>query len=246
MLSRLVRAVLALGLALVAGGCQSISRPYLFFPSHKAGGDLADWRHEGRRLGAARPVEHPGCVWLLLHGNAGQASYRGYTLPRFSPDDSVYVLEYPGYGDAPGKPSIPGIENAARQAYRLLRELHPAAPVGVVGESIGTGPAARLAREKHPPDKIVLITPYDNLAGAGRDHVPYLPVRLILGSTWDNVAALSGYQGPVDIIVGRDDRVIRPERGLTLARSVPQAKLIVFPGGHNDWSRFPAADIRFP
>jgi alpha-beta hydrolase superfamily lysophospholipase len=227
MLPRLVRTLLTLGLALLSGGCQAISRQYLFFPTHQTGGNLADWRHEDRRLGAARPAEKPEHVWLLLHGNAGQASFRDYVLPRFSPRDSVYVLEYPGYGDRPGKPSIPQIDEAAREAYRIIRELHPSTPVGVVGESLGTGPAAHLALAARPPDKIVLITPYDNLAGVGRDHVPYLPVRLILGSAWDN-------------------RVIRPERGRRLALGLPQARLVVFPGGHNDWSRFPSADIRFP
>jgi hypothetical protein len=58
-------------------------------------------------------------VWLLIHGNGGQAADRAYALPSFSMDDSVFILEYPGYGSRKGKPSKKSLDAADRQAYRI-------------------------------------------------------------------------------------------------------------------------------
>src|ERR1700677_339820 len=100
----------------------------------------------------------------MAHGNGGQAAGRDYVLRRMSKEDSLYVLEYPGYGSREGSPSLESINRAASEAYQLLRSQHPNTPVCVLGESIGSGPACALALEKIPPDKIVLVVPFDTLA----------------------------------------------------------------------------------
>src|SRR4051812_30829765 len=121
------RSFLALFLAFISPlfyGCGVIQRKLLFYPTHrdqKSG--LTEWRHEGGLIGYSRPVSDPENVWLLLHGNGGQASDRVYALPAFSSQDSVFVLEYPGYGSRPGKPSKGAFDGAAVEAYRLLRSM---------------------------------------------------------------------------------------------------------------------------
>src|SRR6185436_11768513 len=79
--------------------CQSLVRSALFYPTHDPDDKgLAHWMHGGTLIGFARPVADPVNVWLLLHGNGGQAADRVYALDRFSERDAVYILEYPGYG----------------------------------------------------------------------------------------------------------------------------------------------------
>ncbi len=56
-----------------------------------------------------------------------------------------------------------------------------------------------LAAAARPPDKFVLIVPFDTLASVASDHMPWLPVRLLLKDNWDDVAALQSFTGPVDI-----------------------------------------------
>jgi surfactin synthase thioesterase subunit len=182
----------------------------------------------------------------MLHGNAGQAVDRAYALRSFSPDDAVFILEYPGYGAREGNPSRASFNAAAREAYALLRKTFPATPICVMGESIGSGPACMLASQSPPPDKIVLVVPFDKLTSVAADHVRILPVSLLLEAKWDNIHALSKYTRAVEIFGAEQDAVIPIEHAKKLAGSVPSARFHCIPGGHNDWSQGTSVEIRNP
>lgn len=242
-----VLAVLA-GLLLFVGCTSAIERSMLFHPTHHANSNgLHGWKDEsGAPLGFVRPGSAPKAVWLLLHGTAGQAADRVYALPRFAPGDTVYIMEYPGFGLRPGKPSRASFDAAAEAAYRWLRKAHPHLPVCVAGESIGSGPASHLGSLAQPPDKIVLLTPFARLAEVARGHVPGLLVTLALKSDWDNVASLTKYPGPVEIYGAQVDVIVPVEQAKALAASKPGAKLTIIEGGHNDWSQHPRVVIAYP
>jgi surfactin synthase thioesterase subunit len=201
---------------------------------------------EGKVIGYSRTAPTPKNVWLMPHGNAGQAADRTYALPCFSKQDSVFILEYPGYGARKGKPSKASFDAAAAEAYSLLRKTFLKTPVCVIGESIGSGPACALANQTQPPDKIVLVVPFDQLASVAAEHFPFLPVRLILEAKWDNIHSLSAYKGPVEIFGARQDRVIGIEHAKKLADSIPSAGFHMIEGGHNDWSEEGRVEIRNP
>jgi hypothetical protein len=212
-------------------------RSMLFFPSHDAlPTTLAPWLDGSRVIGCCREAPNARAIWLMLHGNGGQAGHRDYVLRRMSGQDSLYVLEYPGYGSREGKPSLESMNRAASEAYQLLRSRNPNIPVCVLGESIGSGPACALAREKVPPDKIVLVVPFDTLANVAAKHFPFLPIRLMLRENWDNVESLRHYAGPIEIFGAREDTVIPIAHARALARQIPNAQFTEIPGGHNDWS----------
>jgi hypothetical protein len=187
-------------------------------------------------MGFAREVQAPENVWLMLHGNGGQAADRGYALGAFSLRDSVFILEYPGYGQREGKPGRSSFDGAARAAYEALRARFPGTPVCVVAESIGSGPAATLGALPRPPDKFVFIVPFDNLKSVARDHVRYLPVGMLLAGSWNNVESLAHYDGPMDVFGARRDEVINVRHAQALAASRPQARFVLIEGSHNGWS----------
>jgi uncharacterized protein len=220
-------------------------RSMLYFPTHHTGsGKLTPWLDGQRTIGFCREVPNARTVWLMTHGNAGQASDREYALSRMSSQDSLYVLEYPGYGLREGRPCRESMNQAAAEAYRLLRSRNPNTPVCVLGESIGSGPACALALEKAPPDKIVLVVPFDTLANAASEVMWFFPVRLMVRDAWNNVEALKHYAGPVDIFAARNDTVIPFRRAETLAKQLPSAQFTPFAGGHNDWSLSDQVKIR--
>src|ERR1041385_1003747 len=135
-------------------------RSMLYFPMHSApSGRLTPWFAGTRTIGYCREVPNPDTIWLMTHGNGGQAADRDYVLGRLSDHDSLYVLEYPGYGAREGSPSLQSINQAASEAYHILRSHHPKLPVCLLGESLGSGPACALAQDQTPPDKIVLVVP---------------------------------------------------------------------------------------
>ena len=220
-------------------------RLMLFFPTHDAlSTSLAPWSDGSRVIGWCREAPNARAIWLMMHGNGGQAADRDYVLRRMSGQDSLYVLEYPGYGSREGRPSLESMNQAASEAYQLLRTRNPNIPVCVLGESIGSGPACALAREKIAPDKIVLVTPFDTLANVAAKHFPFLPVRLLIRDNWDNVESLKRYAGPVEIFGARDDTIIPIGHARALARQIPGAQFIEIPGGHNDWSQADRVNIK--
>lgn len=216
-------------------------RAFIFFPTHRpAGPEWTRWSAaDGTFHGYARPVAAPRAVWLMLHGNAGQAADRGYAARRIDPADAFYVLEYPGYGQRPGKPSRASIDRAAAEGYADLRRRYPGVPVKVLGESLGSGPACSLARQPVPPDAIVLVVPFDSFPRLAAEHMPFLPARWLLRDRWENAEALRGYAGAVVIHGSKGDTTIPPDHARRLAAAVPHARLVLLSGGHNDWSSHP-------
>ena len=219
-------------------------RSLLYFPTHTtAATQLRPWIVDGETIGYRHTVPAPKTVWLMTHGNGGQSADRAYVLPRLSPADSFYILEYPGYGLRTGSPSKDAMNAAALVAYRVLRREFPETPICVLGESIGSGPASYLGTVSTPPDKIILVVPFDTLANVAAHRMPFLPVRLMLRDNWDNLTALKSYLGPVEIYGAINDSIIPFEHTKNLAARLPTAKLIALEGGHNDWSASPRVRI---
>lgn len=234
-------------LALLTVSGRSLERKLLFYPTHlPADGILTPWHNDGQLIGYTHIVESPKNVWLMLHGNGGQAADRTYALPCFSVQDSVYILEYPGYGNREGAPSTKIFNQAAEEGYRLLRATFPHIPVCVLGESIGSGPASLLTGLGRPPDKVVLVVPFDKLSLVAKDHFPSLLVGLLLTNDWDNAQALANYKGPVEIFGAAGDDIIPVKHAIALAAAIPGAKFILIDGGHNDWSHQSQVKIRNP
>lgn len=241
----LIIAVSAYGVVLA--GYFFYQRKLLFYPTHHAHGSaLTPWIKDGETIGYVREGRDVKTIWLMLHGNAGQASDRTYALPCFPEDQSVFILEYPGFGFREGSPSKTSINEAAREGYLELRRRFPGSRICVAGESIGSGPSCYLGTLDHAPDKISLVVPFDNLADLAQGHVLYLPVRLLLRERWDNIESLRQYKGPVEIFGAKGDRIIPVERAVTLAQAIPNAVLHLIEGGHNEWSQGGKVSFKSP
>jgi len=167
-------------------------------------------------------------------------------VPAFADQDAVFILEYPGYGDRPGKLSRQNFDAAAREAYELLRTQFTGTPVCVATESLGSGPGSTLARLPLPPDKFVFIVPFDDMKSLGHELAPWLPSGLLLSGSWDNVESMKGYRGPVEVFGAERDEVIPVAHARHLATSLLQAKFHLILGGHNEWSQHGKVAVRNP
>lgn len=232
-LFRAIRIVILVyvGMLVLLAGCQ---RRYIYFPERAGENELLAeaqrygveaWRDEENRLigwkapapGGSGPIRQA----VVFHGNAGMAIHRTHYaegLQATSGDErwAVYIFEYPGYGSRPGAPGEDAFYEAARDA---LRELFPDREAGLVliGESLGTGVASRMAAEfPDRVDGVLLVTPYTTLADVGARHFRWLPVGLLLRDRYDNVAALEEYRGPVAFLLAENDEVIPAELGREL------------------------------
>jgi len=236
------------GVVLLLAGC--LQRKLLYFPTHRELSypaperDMQAWMVDGKAIGVCREVENPQRVWLMFHGNGGQAAHREYVLPLIHETDSLYVLEYPGYGTREGKPSEWAFNEAARDAYTEIRRMYSETEVCILGESLGSGPACHITGMEPPPDRLVLVVPFDRLKDVAQDKFPIFPVGLIMVDRWDNIEALADYQGRIDIYAGRDDKVIPPRHARNLADLKEGSTYHEFDAGHNDWAHPAYVDLK--
>lgn len=224
-------------------------RKLLYFPSHEDSVAMArnfslkPWIIGGEVVGYGREVSQPKRIWLMLHGNGGQAIDRVYALHSFNADDSVFILEYPGYGTRTGSPSKNSFNAAADAGFDQLRSKYPNIEVNVLGESLGSGAACSLASHSHPPDRIVLVVPFDRLTSVAQRKLWVLPIGLMLFDRWNNIDALSGYKGRIDIYGAADDIVIPIRHAKKLADAVKDSHFHTMPCGHNEWADRPYVDL---
>src|ERR1043166_2066251 len=188
------------------------------------------------------PRPGPAPLLLFAHGNAELASswVREFEEPRRW-GWGVLLLEYPGYGGSPGKPSDRSITAGIPAAYDWARHDPRVDSTRIVpyGRSLGGGPAARLAADR-PVAGLILESAFTSVpALASRFLAPGFLVR----DRFDNLAALRRFQGPLLVLHGDRDEIIPTAHGRTLAGAVAGAEFHALPCGHNDCPR-PWALIR--
>jgi len=188
----------------------------------------------------AEPVGPALGTCLVWHGNAGSARHRDYlAAPLLKLGWRVVVAEYPGYG---ARPSGSWREAAlVAEARELTAEVHRrfGGPLVVVGESLGASLAAAVAgKSAVPVQGLLLLTPWQELAGPARYHYPWLPVTLLLRDRFDNVAALKGYRDPVVIVTASADEIIPATMGEQLYAGLSSSDKqlqVIANARHNDW-----------
>jgi fermentation-respiration switch protein FrsA (DUF1100 family) len=190
---------------------------------------LGAWLVPPRRTG-------PYAVVLVANGNAGNRSSRAPLAAALADAGmAVLLFDYRGYGGNPGSPSEDGLALDARAAYRFLTEelQVPAEHLLYFGESLGAAVVTELATE-HPPAGLLLRSPFVDLASAGREHYPLLPVRLLLRDRFPVVENLARVTVPTTVVLGASDTVIPPEQSRRVAEAGAARVVEVPEADHND------------
>lgn len=169
---------------------------------------------------------------LITYGNAstavGSAHYADDIQKAAALD--VYILEYPGYADRPGKPTEKGLFAAASEGLQMIPTNKP---VYLIGESLGSGVASYLAGTfTNRITGIILISPFTSVLDVAKYHYPILPVSLILVDKFQSDRHLQNYHGKVGITVDGLDNVVPEKFGRRLYDGYTgPKKLWQFPNG---------------
>lgn len=183
---------------------------------------------------------HDGRDGLLYFG--GNAEDVSRSLAGFSeafPDYAIFLLHYRGYGGSSGTPSEEALHQDALVLFDKVYAAHP--NIVVVGRSLGTGVAIRLASQR-PASRLILVTPYDSLQELAVRQFPYIPVRWLLRDKFESYKYVPGIIAPTLILAAENDEVIsRFSTEKLYARFAPGvASLKIIPGtGHNSISEGP-------
>ena len=236
-------AVVAAGLYLAACAFLYFQQPQLlYFPQAARGREVPalPLRAKGPRvLVSTRELAGPQAV-LYFGGNAEDVSSSLPLLTRAFPHRALYLLHYRGYGGSEGRPSEAALVADARELFDQVHAKH--AQVTVIGRSLGSGVAVRLASER-PVARLVLVTPYDSIVGIAAEQYPFMPVSLLMTDRYDSYLYAPRVRAPTHLIAAGDDRIIpRASTERLLRRFAPGvARMHVLPGaGHNSISQDPA------
>jgi uncharacterized protein len=179
---------------------------------------------------------------FYLHGNAGSlASWGSIAKTYTNLHYDLFMLDYRGYGKSGSRiSSEQQFYDDVELVYDSLLKRYDENEVVVLGYSIGTGAAARLAAFHHPK-MLILQAPYYSLARLVNHYFYVLP-PFILKYQFKTNKWLALCKMPVTLFHGDRDEVIYYGSSVQLAKQFKRSDtLITLQGqGHNNMSEHPA------
>jgi pimeloyl-ACP methyl ester carboxylesterase len=172
---------------------------------------------------------------FYLHGNAGAIDTWGEVARTYiGLNYDVFLLDYRGYGKSEGV--ISGQKQLfedIQTVYDSLKNRYPENKIIVLGYSIGTGPASKVASVNNPK-LLILQAPYYSLTDMMRQAYPIIPT-FILKYKFQTNNYLKDCKMPVVVFHGNKDEVIYYGSSLKLKSIFKQQDtLITLQGqGHN-------------
>ncbi len=230
-------ALLVTGYLGVCAALYAFQRSLLYYPQPRvvvAPQSTLHLQVEGADLVVTvRPRPGPKAI-LYFGGNGEDVSRSLASFEAWFPEYALFLLHYRGYGGSTGQPTEPAIHADAAALFKLVHAEH--AQVAIIGHSLGTGVAVRLASER-PASRLILVTPYDSIEEIAAAQYPYLPVSWLLHDKYESWRYAPSVNAPTTIIEAENDEVIpraSTERLFSrFAKGV--ATMTVIPGaGHND------------
>lgn len=173
---------------------------------------------------------------MFMHGNGELADD---WVPEFDVvrqwGMAALLVEYPGYGRAPGAPTERSIIDAVHAAFdwAAADPRIDASRIVAYGRSLGGGAAARLAVDR----KVAALVLESSFTSVADFAAKLLAPAFLVRDPFDNRSALANYRGPLLVIHGTHDTIVPIEHGRALAKLVADARFLEIDCGHNDCPR---------
>ena len=236
--------------ALLVNLWEGLERRFVFFPTREVALTPADAGLEfedvfftaadGRKLNGWYVPGGGETTWLWFHGNGGDMGHRveELALVHHTLGVNLFIFDYRGYGKSEGQPSERGTYRDARAALRYLRDRPGVADDRLIyfGRSLGAAVAVELAVE-HPPEGMVLVSPFTSLRDMSRLAMPQLPIApWLAGNRYNSLGRIAGVNCPALIIHGEQDETVPASHGRALyeAAKPPKFFRLLPEAGHND------------
>ena len=244
----LIRAVLpfiatvAIAYGLLCAWVFFTQRGQIYFPTPESQHPSAEqlWiESQGERIKVWVVARPGGRALLYFGGNAEDVAGNIESFAAAFADRSLYLVNYRGYGGSSGRPSEAGLVADALAVFDHVQRENPV--VAVMGRSLGSGVAVRLAAER-PVERLVLVTPFDSLVKLARHYFRWLPVGLLMRDRYESARRVPQVSAPVLVVIAGEDEIIPRDRSDALAAAFGpgQARVVVVPGvGHNTLDLLP-------
>lgn len=183
---------------------------------------------------------------ILYFGGNGFVMVTSFHIINSIIDQNVnlFVFDYRGYGENPGKPTVAGLKEDGLAAYAFLvneKQVNPRELI-IHGHSMGSFIASYVA-SKHDAAGLVLECPITDTKDWTGRLIPWLLKPLVKFNIEpvllenSNLERLSIIEKPLLILAGEDDQITPPgmaEKLFEIAKSSDKQIIIIENGGHND------------
>lgn len=170
---------------------------------------------------------NPKGVIFYLHGNGGSIKGWGEVAQLYrSMNYDTWILDYRGYGKSEDKiNSKDQLFSDVESAYEELLKRYPENKIIILGYSVGTGLAAKLASE-HNARLLILQAPYYSIEDEMNQKFSFLP-KLLLKYNFETGEYLKTVQSPVVIFHGDKDEVINYKASLKLKNNFKKGDRLI-------------------
>lgn len=211
-------------------------RSFLYFPQPAKYVNTVTTHFNNGKQKLSGWVINPGKQHLLLYygGNASAIEQHIDFLADLTPDYTVYLIPYRGYGNNAGTPSEEALYSDALHVYDKLKLEYKT--ISLMGRSLGSGVATLVAANRKV-DKLVLITPYDSIVNVAQQFYPFLPVKFLARDQFLSVENVPKITAQTLIVIAEKDQVIVRERSEALASAFdPEllSKVVIDDADHNN------------
>ena len=244
-----VSAALVVLVVASVGGAVMLEDRFIFFPDNEFHGSPADVGLEYRDITFTTSDGHrlhgwfiPGprrVTMLWFHGNGGNISHRvdNIAMIHHRLGANVFIFDYRGYGQSPGKPSERGTCEDAQAALSYLRGMPEVAGHRIVlfGRSLGGAVAVDLAASEQV-EGVILESTFTSIRSMARRAYPFLPLGPFLRTRYDSLAKIGRLSSPVLFVHSEDDEIVPYEEGVRLHEAAPEPKRFhsISGAGHNE------------
>lgn len=184
----------------------SATHQYHFFGSFR---ELNIKTKDGILLnGLLYKVKKPKGVVFFVHGNAGSINTWGWVAETYTNlNYDCFVFDYRGFGKSEGNiNSEQQFYDDVQAAYDFLKADYAESEIVVIGFSIGSAAATKIASQ-NKPRMLILQAPYFSLVDMAKKHYPFLP-SLLLKYKFRTYEFLQRTAVPVVIFHGEEDEII--------------------------------------
>ena len=173
---------------------------------------------------------------IYFGGNAEVVVYSVEKFLTAFPQQTVYLLNYRGYGGSSGQPSEKGFFTDA--LFLFDKVLEKQTTISVIGRSLGSGVATYLA-SKRPVNKMALISPFDSITSVAQNNFMIFPMFLMLLDKYDSISRVKDIKAETIVLIAENDEVIPKINSQRLIDEFPVEQItvkIIANSRHNDIS----------
>jgi len=121
---------------------------------------------------------------IYFGGNAENVVYSVNNFKKIFPNQTLYFVNYRGYGGSSGEPTEEGIYSDALLLYDQIKSKYR--NINVIGRSLGSAVATYLASERKI-DRLVLVTPFDSILSVAQERFPFFPMKILLKDKYNSI-----------------------------------------------------------